>query len=116
MGNRGFELTEEHITLLRTGCVSINQDDMYWGSVGLDVKRPFGDSDIVSSMAELLGVQRIEIDGGAEVWPAGTSERMHKLYQELATAMEIVLRTGAFEPGTYEATDYSSNWRLKRSL
>ncbi len=63
-----FELTHEHIALLRAAKVSPN---------GL--------------------VQTVDYTRGCNC--------------ETATALQIVLATGAFEVGVYEADDYKRNWK-----
>ena len=48
-----FELTEEHIKLLRQMCVS--WDDCEFGAPAIDCKRPYGNSDVYSDIAKILG-------------------------------------------------------------
>lgn len=40
------------------------------------------------------------------------TEKYSKLHREMENALQIILVTGSFKPGNYEADEYSSNWRL----
>ena len=104
-----FTLTADHIKLLKSAYVTRNKDP-YWGTIGIDCKRPFGDSGIAESMAKILGIAGMVTDDGL-VYPAGTADQMFDIYKELETALEIVLATGSFEPGEYQASDYDRDWR-----
>ncbi len=106
-----FELTAEHVKLLRHANVCFDPN-CEWGSVGLNCKRPFGDSDLITSMAKILEVTPVETDDEEVHWPKNTSSRMKKLYEEeLPTALSVILSSGSFEPGIYETERYTTKWR-----
>ena len=102
-----FYLTRGHIKLLRHGYVNFD-GSFCWGSIGLNCKRPFGNSDVADDMANILGLIPFKSDDG-DVWPKGTQDEMLHLYaNELPTALQIILSTGSFEPGRYETEQCNS--------
>ena len=96
-----FIITEDHLKLLQRLYMETEDDD-WFGVITSGYKRPFGNSDIASDMADILGIEKIEVDGGEEYLPIGTSERMRDLFKELGTALQICLVTQKFEVGTYQ--------------
>ncbi len=103
-----FVLTEEHITLLRGSYVDRELSDIEYGAAQIDPKRPYGNSDVESDLAWILGVELVD----GEHLRQEDRERIVKLHQETPTALQIVLATGSFQPGTYEAAPYGIDWKL----
>jgi hypothetical protein len=102
-----FELTEEHIKLLRSAYVG--WDYCEYGAPRINPKRPYGNSDVAYDIYETLG------------WEFGTDEndepdldeaRAAKIHEETETALQIVLRTGSFTPGTYVRDLPWDDWTL----
>ncbi len=60
-----FTLTAEHVLLLRHANISFDSS-REWGSPGIDCKRPFGNSDMVSDAARLLEITPVETDDDYE--------------------------------------------------
>jgi len=98
-----FELTEQHIKLLRKMCVG--WQDCETGAPEIDPKRPYGNSYVVGDVREILGisVKRCphceepldeEEDGGAD-------ERAMALHRETEKALMVLLKYGEINPGTY---------------
>jgi len=99
---RYFELKQEHVALLRRA----NVVRYATGSVGLDGKRPFGNSDVERDICEILG------------WPVGedgcTEEQIKQaeaIHVELKDALSVVLVTADFILGDYETDRYMDDWR-----
>lgn len=110
-----FELTAEHVALLRRANVSWWGAE--WGSPAIDCKRPFGNGDLYRDIHEVLDPaatwnSSYGLPEGltAAEWDAKV-ERYKVLYPELKTALQVVLAAGSFEPGTYESNLYYDNWR-----
>lgn len=106
-----FEVTPEHISLSRrmwvnySGCCE-------FGSPEVDPKRPYGNSSVYMDMAEILGV---EYDSEDESWPQKeVQERFGRLHVEMATVLQIGLRTGRFLAGKYRSKPYSGDWELDK--
>lgn len=114
-----FTLTAQHITLLRAAYV--NWQNCETGAPEIDPKRPYGNSCVLDDVAEALGIP-IEYDPATIVhYDSGSfdgemseeqSTRLMALHRETATALQIVLATGAFTPGVYEVEPYSRKWTL----
>lgn len=100
-----FTLTAEHVLLLSKCWVS--WDGAEFGAPAIDPKRPYGDSDVYSDMAEILGKT---YDPEAEDADKLESE-FDKLHAELEKALQIVLQCKTFEPGTFVSAAYMNEWR-----
>lgn len=108
MEQKRFKLTEEHIKLLKRA--NVIWDDCEFGAPGMDPKRPYGNSDVIGDMAEILGIAydcEAENNGAIE-------RRLENLHRELEQALAVVLSTGKMEPGTY-VTDRYSNMGWKKA-
>lgn len=103
-----FELTEDHLTLLRAAYTS--WDDCEYGAPSIDPKRPYGNSDVAQDIAVKLGwvedynawCDLEELDDGYAAMEA-LEERAAAIHEELQTALQIVLYTGEFKVGKYVA-------------
>lgn len=107
-----FELTAQHITLLRHACV--DWDGCEFGAPAINCKRPYGNSDVVRDIAELLHPEFAALREGAQQdWLEDNAERLSGLHRETETALQIVLATGRMEPGVYQRdTAWNSRgWR-----
>lgn len=92
-----FTLTADHIKLVRAMYVNWN-DRGYDGAPEVNIKRPYGNSDVPGDVAELIGVEQ---DCEEEGFKPETIDRLMALHKETATALQIILSTGSFETGTY---------------
>ena len=106
-----FTLTENHIKLLRR--MHVGWQDCETGAPEIDPKRPYGNSAVARDIAEILGEPVVEdVSGYME---AGQHKRLMRLHSETEMALQIVLVTGAFEPGEYEQADpYRSRSWVRR--
>ena len=104
-----FELTEQHLRLLQR--FNVDYDDaVEYGAPRIDPKRPYGNSDVVADIANILGWEGVETDDGL-AWPKGTAARALTIHATTAIALQIVLQTQALEPGRYVSDDYGCTWR-----
>ena len=100
-----FTLTEEHIKLLRNMYVGWGYCE--FGAPEIDPKRPYGNSQVIEDIHRILTGDDDADDNVLEEFEA----KYQKLHRETETALQIVLRTGKFEPGVYECDVYRQNWR-----
>lgn len=102
-----FTIKEEHLKLIRH--MNVDFDYCEFGAPEIDPKRPYGNSgeQVYRDIAEILD---IELDNEEDIYD-DQRDQMYKLHEETATALEIILRVGAFEAGDYEADNYRRNWR-----
>jgi hypothetical protein len=101
-----FVLTKLHLKLLSEMRVSWNF--LETGAPTVDPKRPYGNSDVAGDIRRI-----VEGPTPGEVSEPERDHWMH-LHREMATALQIVLCTGAFELGEYVKTDRydSTSWTL----
>ena len=107
-GRIEFQLTEDHIKLLRQMEVGWQRDE--FGAPEIDPKRPYGNSQVYYDIAEHLGR---DIPEEPKEFSDEEKAEMFKLHRETETALQIVLRTGNFAPGVYVADRYMQDWKLK---
>lgn len=102
-----FTITKDHLQLLQR--MYVEWDDSYYGSPMIDCKRPYGNSDVLLDIAEILE-WNIGEDGGLTSNQWDIAERLHK---ETKTALQICLSTVRFETGTFEKRDRydSRSWQ-----
>ena len=112
-----FELKEEHVKLLKHLRWSVNKDNVISGVAdeGDDIAPPFGENNIYDAIDLILnGVPenfnpleeeeiREYIDEQKAKWD--------KLYDELPTALDVILFNGHFELGTYRTKFHDRNWK-----
>jgi hypothetical protein len=106
---RDFALTEQHIKLLQR--MYVTWFDCEFGSPAIDPKRPYGNSDCEEDIAEILG---IEWEDDGDGMSDDLRERMEDLHKETEVALQIVLCTASFHPGTYrKMSEYDDrSWEL----
>lgn len=100
-----FKVEPEHITLLHNAYV--RWEDCETGAPAIDPKRPYGNSNVVMDIAELLGVTL------AEDWANGYPEveTLSNLHRQTDTVLQIALDTLSFAPGEYVKVGYGK-WEL----
>lgn len=106
-----FILKQVHLELLKK--MVVRWDRCEFGAPAIDCKKPYGNSSVYEDMAKILGVKGF-IDSDEEI--SFSNEQMsfmNDLHKETETALQIVLKTGKFEPGIYIADEYSDNWKLQ---
>jgi hypothetical protein len=107
-----FTLTPEHILLLRQMCV--NWQDCETGAPEIDPKRPYGNREVTTDIHAILTGESVGYAGSARDALTETEERTYlALHRTMDTALEVVLRTGAFVPGVYVSDPYRHNWRVQ---
>lgn len=109
-----FELTEEHLTLMKN--MNIGWGDGYDGAPEINCKRPYGNSgDVAYDIFRLLNVEPDYVDrDGDNHWDEEQFQWAHQLHRETEIALQIVLTTQSFKPGVYQRESvYSSDkWEL----
>ncbi|GEM_PF-2766615 len=104
-----FNLTEEHIKLARR--MNVYWDDaMYLGAPAIDMKRPYGNSDVLEDILEILDEKPVE-DVDERIYTKKQYKKAEALHREMETALQVILAAGSFEPGVYTAEKYRNNWR-----
>jgi hypothetical protein len=112
-----FELKEEHIKLLKHLRWSMNSELIISKGSDLDEygESPFGGDDIIEDISLIIKGKPSNFNPiDDEVLVAELSdedkENMIQIYNELPTALDIILYTGSFETGHYKSKWYDRNW------
>jgi hypothetical protein len=108
---RRFTLTEDHVKLLRR--FYVGWQDCETGAPEIDPKRPYGNSSVAGDIHEILTGESVGmVDSKRDELTDDETERYMALHKETETALQIVLVTGKFLPGTYECDQYRRNWKM----
>lgn len=111
-----FELTEDHLKLLKNLKWSINGNTNYIESIGSGDEHgvsPFGGDDIIEDMYLILQGKPKDFDPvNDDVYYISEEyiSELKQLFSELPTAMDIIMFTGKFEVGHYKTKWYDRNW------
>jgi len=125
---RRFEIKKEHLLLLKRAYVTWN--DCEFGAPTIDCKRPYGNSDVIQDMLEILGLEEsspclFEFSLFDRAWTLQGSDKFNvryedqeslvtilgQLHDDTQVALQIALSTQSFETGIYECEGYSEHWR-----
>jgi hypothetical protein len=101
-----FTVTDDHLKLLRRAYVS--WDDCEFGAPEIDCKRPYGNSDVLDDIGEILGAGPWRGED-EEILP-DAERAFTQLHAETAVALQVALATGKFEAGRYTRDPYSIGW------
>ncbi len=98
-----FTLTQQHIDLVRNMYIHFD-NQLYYGAPCVNIKRPYGNSDVLFDVYEIVHAHEFEYDPDDEYFDADIDPdgSLQKLHEETATALQIILCTGSFVPGKYE--------------
>ena len=114
-----FDLTEDHLKLLKNLDIQKKEIDSNISVPIISEKNLFGDTNIYNDIFLILYVvPNVDIAdynmfGEDDIyWNEEQFVYMKKLLSELDTALEIVLYTQSFKPGTYKTKSYIKDWKL----
>jgi ribosomal protein S27AE len=113
MQSQEFHLTQDHIDLLEQA--NIRWSDVEYGAPGIDEKRPFGNSGsayIEREICEYLDLEPVATDHeGRDVYDDDEKHEAIDTYNELDTALRIVLSHQTFTPGVFVKENlYLDDW------
>ena len=110
-GMKEFKLTEQHIALLSKAITS--WDDTEFGAPCIDPKRPYGNSSVYEDMVKILRLPHNACPHCGELLDKFDEDALCAIHKETEIALQIVLATKSFQPGSYVAGDYSRDWKIK---
>jgi len=104
-----FNVKEQHLKLLKRMYVS--WWDCEFGAPAIDPKRPYGNSDVVVDIAEILDYDINDENG----YPCDRKleeyeEELYKFHQEMRTVLQILLNNIYIEEGIYIRENYG-DWK-----
>ena len=106
-----FTVTDQHIKLIKRMCVS--WWDCEFGAPSIDCKRPYGNSDVLTDMAEILGFfDDIDPDneGLIETILDEQLETLLQLHGETQTVLQILIDNLSLSEGEYQRERYGGRW------
>lgn len=110
MKGQRFTVREEHIKLLRRAYVQ--WQDCEFGAPEIDPKRPYGNSGVISDIAEILAIKPAKCCDHEQEFSREQEETLTELHRGTEQALQILCRLGSLEPGEYVNEDgYGDNWR-----
>jgi len=100
-----FEVKEHHIRLLKKA--SLRWEDGEFGAPAIDCKRPYGDSCVYESMAEILNIE-YDAEQGLSY---AQQDYLYITHLETLKALAIFLSTGVMEAGHYKIEKFGERWQ-----
>jgi hypothetical protein len=96
-----FTITEDHLKLAKRSHFHHDTSWFQYGAPAVGQKRPYGNSDVVGDISEILGwdVTTREDDGDYPVWAKTKALAVH---EQMATVFQIAACTLKFEVGEYK--------------
>lgn len=117
-----FELTEEHLILIKSLQWDLTEDNFiiskqpeYRNIHKFEIKSPFGGDDVYEDMFLILvGKTDREIDimdDSFTIYTKEEKERFQKLLEELPTALDIISYRQSFETGKFRTKFHIRDWK-----
>jgi hypothetical protein len=109
-GKQTFTVTEDHLKLLPH--LNIKSGSWDYGAPGTDAKRPFGNSDVLGDMYEILtGAEDHYVeDSGEDLITDELAKQYVRLYEEMGTVLLICAQNNGVELGEYISAKYFNEW------
>jgi hypothetical protein len=104
MSKERFRINENHLKLLNRLHFEWCADD-YDGYPTVNSKRPYGNSDVLDDVAEIIEMPVMEDDDGKSHYPKGTKAKCKQYHEEMATVLQIVSSTMQVSAGLYIKQD-----------
>lgn len=112
-----FELKEEHVKLVRQLRWSMNQENhiVAIGHDGVEYIPPFGENNLYEAIDLILHGIPEDFDPfnteEAKEYSEEQKAEWDKLYEELPTALDIIMYNGHFELGVYKTKWHDRQWK-----
>ena len=107
-----FFLREEHFKLLAQA--NWQWQDCEFGAPKMDPKRPYGNSDVITDIAEILGDDGEMCPHCSQPLEELDDEKYRILHGELPVALQIIFNVSTLAPGEYRnvADEYATpQWK-----
>lgn len=95
-----FTLKKEHILLLKNAYIS--WQDCEFGAPEINPKRPYGNSDVMYDITEILGLELFEDCYGERHLSEEQADYIDNLHKETMQALQVILKNHNVEAGEYE--------------
>lgn len=105
-----FVVKPEHIKLLKR--MVVGWDDCEFGAPCIDCKRPYGNSDVVGDIAEILRKKTGNRNKDDFDWTEEFSDWASDLHKQMEVVLQICVFNNGVKEGKYVLEeDYSSEWK-----
>ena len=111
-----FELKEKHVKLVRQLGWSLNEENniVALGHDGVEYMPPFGENNLYEAIDLILNGIPEDFDPfnteDMKEYSEEQKAEWDKLYEELPTALDIIMYNGNFELGFYKTRYHFRNW------
>ena len=95
-----FTLKKEHLSLLRKA--QWYWEDAEFGAPAIDCKRPFGNSNAIIDILEILDKENDDRPYYVDGFSDNEKAEAREVYEELLTAIQVILYTRSFVLGKYK--------------
>jgi hypothetical protein len=107
--HRGFRMfflvTPQHLALAKR--LSIIWYGKENGGPGTDIVRPYGNSSLISDIAEIVGYPPPEED---QCYSPAAEQSLLGLHQDMHIVLQIILQTGLMKSGIYKKPGLTEDW------
>lgn len=95
MGNSKRNRADDMLKLERAFFDNLTRNDCEYGGIGLDDKRPFGNSSVQADILELIGAKPEGDNGEEQCWSSAQNAYADELYNSLIDHLQKKYGTGA---------------------
>lgn len=107
-GVRRLTVAQHHLAIIQRLNWTWSGGD--YGAVGVDVKRPLGNSDLFDDVGDVLGLSPGVDQWGDPHWSEFERQTIAAAFAEACVAVEILSERLSLEPGQYIKRGYSAKW------
>jgi len=112
-----FNVTEKHINLIKRINIKwgFNKDEYNFGALYQDNYRPYGNSDWIGDIAEIIGIKKQDEEFADEFTDEQIDE-LALLNMDMRICIPILFNNLYIQVGVYKRTSqYADNWKLIES-
>lgn len=105
--NKSFEVKDYHLKLLKR--MYVGWHDCEFGAPEINPKRPYGNSDVVGDIAEIIGYDIKEDEDGYR--DPNDEDQLTNIHLEMETVLQILVSNPkGISPGTYTSDWLGKDW------
>jgi hypothetical protein len=105
-------ITDDHVLLLNRLYFDWD-DEAYYGAPAVNIKRPYGNSDVFGDVAEILGWQWYDEDEDNDM-PDEIEQRCEKIHREMADVLQVLVQNPTtFSTGVWVNTSPGAPYSVR---
>jgi hypothetical protein len=95
-----IKITDQHLALLQRMYIDWD-DSAYDGAPAVGLKRPYGNSDVMGDVAEILGLWTYDEETDEEM-PEEIEDQCRTIHEQMAVVLQVLVRNPlTFSTGTW---------------